>query len=330
MSYIGDNYYNVNRQKIENTLNNINYSNEPAPTSSNSNVGFNAANIVTTGTSFVGSSINSYNKGDRQNFGDIANTVGTGASFGAAIGTAIMPGVGTLVGAGIGAVAGGLWSGASALMNTHRYNPPAAKLTPYMQFASGGVASAVPAEVERGELVQLPQGGFAKIGGKRHEQGGVKTILPEGSYIFSNRITTDGKWKYNAKNTIANEANRVVTYMKKLQDKANSNAEYYTNSHALNSFTRKMMKAQGKLNNLADYQESMKQLASLSVMFNKIKSMSRGNLKFASGGKVGDKEVELNPQSESAFNEGILNAFNSQQNISVSNVNSISCLSVSS
>ena len=76
---------------------------------------------------------------------------------------------------------------------------------PYMSFKNGGKMKRryanggmyeeevnseedVPVEVEGGEVVEYPNGEIEEVEGNRHEQGGVKTDLPEGTMVYSDRI----------------------------------------------------------------------------------------------------------------------------------------------
>jgi hypothetical protein len=62
------------------------------------------------------------------------------------------------------------------------------------EFALGGqVQSNIPVEVEGGEVGQTPQGEMLEFNGQSHEQGGIKTELPEGTEIYSRRIKVEGK-----------------------------------------------------------------------------------------------------------------------------------------
>lgn len=48
-------------------------------------------------------------------------------------------------------------------------------------------------EVEGGEIAELPGGQNIEFKGKKHEQGGIDTILPVGTEVFSERIKKEGK-----------------------------------------------------------------------------------------------------------------------------------------
>lgn len=60
-----------------------------------------------------------------------------------------------------------------------------------------------PVEIENGEVLLLPDGTFEIAKGKTHEKGGINTILPEGTFIFSNDLKPNG-----GKRTFAQEARK--------------------------------------------------------------------------------------------------------------------------
>ena len=60
-------------------------------------------------------------------------------------------------------------------------------------LASGGQVNSIPVEVEGGEVGQLPSGQMMDFSGPNHESGGINTILPEGTEIYSKRIKVNGK-----------------------------------------------------------------------------------------------------------------------------------------
>jgi hypothetical protein len=61
------------------------------------------------------------------------------------------------------------------------------------KFAMGGVADQVPIEVEGGEMLETPQGSVSEAQGPTHAQGGIDVNVPQGTQIFSDRISIDGK-----------------------------------------------------------------------------------------------------------------------------------------
>lgn len=55
------------------------------------------------------------------------------------------------------------------------------------KYADGGTV-----EVEGGEVLQLPNGKLSKVKGPKHESGGVDMNLPNGTKIYSDRLSIDG------------------------------------------------------------------------------------------------------------------------------------------
>lgn len=61
------------------------------------------------------------------------------------------------------------------------------------QFANGGTVGAVPVEVEGQEVAETPNGDLLNFVGPTHEAGGIDTVLPQGTEVYSDRISKDGK-----------------------------------------------------------------------------------------------------------------------------------------
>jgi len=59
-------------------------------------------------------------------------------------------------------------------------------------MAGGGIAVGVPVNVEHGEVLDTGTA-VTKVQGKSHEQGGENRAVPEGTTVFSERISIDGK-----------------------------------------------------------------------------------------------------------------------------------------
>ena len=58
-------------------------------------------------------------------------------------------------------------------------------------YAKGGM---VPGEFEGGEIVETPDGDQTELEGPTHEMGGIDAVFPEGSFVYSDRLTgPDGK-----------------------------------------------------------------------------------------------------------------------------------------
>lgn len=77
-------------------------------------------------------------------------------------------------------------------------------------FAMGGL---VGAEVEGGEMGQLPDGTMLDFMGPTHEQGGIPLNLPEGTAIYSDRVSIDGE-------TMADRKEKREKKLKRYQKKA--------------------------------------------------------------------------------------------------------------
>lgn len=58
-----------------------------------------------------------------------------------------------------------------------------------------GSAKALPIEIEGGEFLQLPDGTLELAKGKSHDKGGIPTLLPQGTKVFSNNLKPEGSKK---------------------------------------------------------------------------------------------------------------------------------------
>lgn len=76
-------------------------------------------------------------------------------------------------------------------------------------FAYGGVANGVPIEVEGNEVAETPDGEIAQFIGPTHEQGGIGVNVPEGTDIYSDRITVDGMTMAQRKKLRKNRENKA-------------------------------------------------------------------------------------------------------------------------
>jgi hypothetical protein len=64
----------------------------------------------------------------------------------------------------------------------------------YGTYAQGGqVPQNVPVEVEGEEMYEMPNGQVGEFSGPKHENGGIPIELPEGTKIYSDRLTINGK-----------------------------------------------------------------------------------------------------------------------------------------
>lgn len=62
-------------------------------------------------------------------------------------------------------------------------------------LARGPSAKGLPFEIEGGELLQLPDGKLEIAKGPKHKEGGVSTLLPAGSKVFSNKLKPENSDK---------------------------------------------------------------------------------------------------------------------------------------
>ena len=73
----------------------------------------------------------------------------------------------------------------------------------------------IPVELEGGEMFQIPgMGTGQEVLGPSHGQGGVDMELPEGTSVYSDRITVDGKTLADRKKS----RDRKITKLDKLLD----------------------------------------------------------------------------------------------------------------
>lgn len=70
---------------------------------------------------------------------------------------------------------------------------PKDKWRPNKENKAYGGKTKIPVEVEGGETAQLPNGKMIGFEGRLHESGGIDVDLPEGTEVYSQRLTKDGK-----------------------------------------------------------------------------------------------------------------------------------------
>ncbi len=86
--------------------------------------------------------------------------------------------------------AGSAWQGIASVAQ----NIPQMYNTYLQTHAFGGEVGNIPVEVEGEEVAETPTGDLLKFKGPNHEQGGIKTDLPEHTQVFSKRLKgEDGK-----------------------------------------------------------------------------------------------------------------------------------------
>lgn len=84
------------------------------------------------------------------------------------------------------------------------------------EFAMGGITGSQEIEAEGGEVVETPNGNIKELKGPKHEQGGIDLVLPDGTEIFSERVSVDGK-------SMANRKKKRERKRKKLSDMLDKN-----------------------------------------------------------------------------------------------------------
>lgn len=126
-------------------------------------------------------------------------------------------------------------------------------------------------EVEGDEVAELPDDGLIEFEGPSHEEGGIKTMLPAGTDIFSKRITVDGKTMAERQKA---RTKKVMSLEKLLKDNEMDP-------------TLKATLKRTKSNNAME-QEKDKRLQTVVKLMKEMSSMDKeGNpVKFADGGTV--------------------------------------------
>lgn len=81
----------------------------------------------------------------------------------------------------------------------------------FKKYANGGQ---VPVEVEGNEVAQSPEGELMEFQGPSHEAGGINTTLPEGTEVFSDRISIDGKTMAERKKARERKFNKLGDVLK--------------------------------------------------------------------------------------------------------------------
>ena len=88
-------------------------------------------------------------------------------------------------------------------------------------FAAFGLENAgmgKPVEAEGGEVLETPDGMATELQGPKHEQGGIDTVVPKGSDIYSDRLKIDGE-------TIAERKKKRLKEIEKIQKKLSKNPD---------------------------------------------------------------------------------------------------------
>jgi len=175
--------------------------------------------------------IKKINKEDLPQFGWGGGLQGfaSGAASGASAGMAAGPWgalAGAVIGGGIGAYTGST-NEDKALAEQKRLEAQQAQQLQmqqqqlsnpaYQSFAHGGIQNSYNpnAEVEREEVVRMPNGATAQVDGPSHQNGGVPVNIPNGTQIFSDRLKMPGtkttfaklaeKYKVNKEEKVIND-----------------------------------------------------------------------------------------------------------------------------
>jgi len=89
----------------------------------------------------------------------------------------------------IDAATSGNWMDfAGSTLGAGFYAPIKAKLDKNYQYANGGKSMNPNAEVEKQEMMRMPNGSTEQVDGPSHENGGIPVNIPTGTEIFSDRL----------------------------------------------------------------------------------------------------------------------------------------------
>jgi hypothetical protein len=164
--------------------------------------------------------------------------------------------------------------------------------------------TATPIEIEGGEFLVLPDGTTELAKGPKHKDGGINTILPEGSIVYSNKLKPEG-----SKKTFAQLAkdNDTSSYVKTLKDP-------FSDTIARNSAERMLQRKQQKLTELFQEQQMMNGNSSGEPMM-----MKGGYTEYEDGGDVNPPIYTSNPNDPrlQSYNDSLnlYNAYKFQKSI---------------
>ena len=87
------------------------------------------------------------------------------------------------------------------------------------KFMSTDAGMMVGVEMEKGEMYTTPDGETKEVEGKTHEKGGTKMAVPDGSYVWSDRIsaTTGETIKKDDKDSIAHAVKKEMSKIERLE-----------------------------------------------------------------------------------------------------------------
>ena len=142
--------------------------------------------------------------------------------------------------------------------------------------------ASAPINVEKGEFIILPDGTTEVIRGKKHKDGGVDTILPEGSIIYSNKLKPIGETK-----TFAQKA-KDLDFSKYLEILKNP----FSDPATINTATKMIDRNKKKLATLFQDQQIMNGDSSGEPMM-----MNGGYTEYEDGG------INIKPENRGKFTE---------------------------
>ena len=196
----------------------------------------------------------------------------------------VLPGSGQFVKMGQKAIGGNL---------NNQFGPQGGKgeLLNYPTFAMGGMNTMPNAQVERQEVMQMPNGTTEQVNGPSHKNGGVNVNIPDGTRIFSDRL------KSSNKKTFAKEAEQFKT------DKEEKILKDVKSDKLKKATAELMLAAKNKnLDKLFQEQESLK-MSKVQKYAEKhgiqIPMMANGGqYKYPTGGTTGDNNAWMQWQSQ--------------------------------
>lgn len=140
-------------------------------------------------------------------------------------------------------------------------------------FAMGGVTPGSQIEAEGEEVVETPDGKVQELKGPKHESGGIDLFLPEGTEIFSDRLT--------------GENGKTMAERKKIREKKASKISKLFESSPSDTVLKKTME-KVLSNNELEEQKDLAEMEEARALYNMGSQLMMGGIiqKFALGGVV--------------------------------------------
>jgi len=157
------------------------------------------------------------------------------------------------------------------------------------KFMSTDAGMMVGVEMEKGEMYTTPDGETKEVEGKTHEEGGTKMAVPDGSYVWSDRISaiTGETIKKGDKDSIAHA---VKKEMKKIERLEKILKEDTTDKIHKNTYKRQMEISQQELLRLKALQDLHEKREKIKkAMFNHLEKGDKADMLLSKGSK---KELE--------------------------------------